>query len=122
MKSGYYGYCGRNGTKSIGNFSGKQTNPFLTASTRPSNIASSISPVHLRRAFLRTAGVAGVAGVAVTLLRLLREVDEGVESVDRREGVGRGDSIKGPKMRNRVKIDLSDDALIVIVVLFPLRV
>ena len=119
MKSVYYGYCGRNGTKSIGNSSGKQTNPFPTASTRPSNIASSISPDHLRRAFLRTAGV---AGVAVTLLRLLREVDEGVESVDRREGVGRGGFIKGPKMRNRVKIDLSDDALIVIVVLFPLRV
>jgi hypothetical protein len=32
---------------------------------------------------------AGVAGV-VALLRLLREVGEGVESVDRREGVGRG--------------------------------
>ena len=34
------------------------------------------------------AGVAGVVVIAVTLLRLLREVDEGVESVDRREGVG----------------------------------
>ena len=41
---------------------------------------------------------AGVAGVAVTLLRLLREVDEGVESVDRREGVGQGgSSINTPK-------------------------
>jgi hypothetical protein len=33
---------------------------------------------------------AGVVGVAVTLLRLLREVDEGIESVDRREGVSQG--------------------------------
>ena len=41
---------------------------------------------------------AGVAGVAVTLLRLLREVDEGVESVNRREGVGQGGgSINTPK-------------------------
>ena len=37
------------------------------------------------------------AGVAVTLLRLLREVNEGVESVDRREGVSRGGSITTPK-------------------------
>ena len=36
--------------------------------------------------------LAGIAVVAVTLLRLLREVDEGVESVDRREGVGQGGS------------------------------
>ena len=33
---------------------------------------------------------AGVAGVTVALLWLLREVGESVESVDRREGVGRG--------------------------------
>ena len=61
--------------------------PFLTALTRPSNIAFFISPVHLRRAFLCTAGVAGVVGVAITLLRLLQEVDEGTESVNCREGV-----------------------------------
>ena len=72
--------------------------PFLTALTRLFNIAFSILSVHLKRAFLCTAGVAGVAGVAVTLLRLLREVDEGVESVDCREGVGRGGgSINTPK-------------------------
>ena len=42
--------------------------------------------------------VAGVAGVAVALLRLLREVSEGVASVDRRGGVGRGGgSITTPK-------------------------
>ena len=40
---------------------------------------------------------ADVAGVAVTL-RLLREVDEGVESVDREEGIGQGgSSINAPK-------------------------
>ena len=72
--------------------------PFLIALTRPFNIAFFILSVHLKRAFLRTAGVAGVAGVAVTLLRLLREVDEGVESVDCREGVRRGGgSINTPK-------------------------
>ena len=32
----------------------------------------------------------GVAGVNITLLRLLREVDKGIESVNYREGVGRG--------------------------------
>jgi hypothetical protein len=43
-------------------------------------------------------GVAGVAGVTVTLLRLVREVGEGVENVDRREGVGQGGgSITTPK-------------------------
>ena len=65
---------------------------------RPFNIASSISPVHLIRVFLCPAGVVGVAGVAVALLRLLREVSEGVESVDHKEGVGRGGgSITTPK-------------------------
>ena len=40
----------------------------------------------------------GRHGVAVALLRLLREVGEGVESVDRREGVGQGGgSITTPK-------------------------
>jgi hypothetical protein len=43
-------------------------------------------------------GVAGIAGVTATLLRLVREVDEGVENVDRREGVGQGGgSIITPK-------------------------
>jgi len=63
------------------------------ASIRPFNIASSISPVHLIRAFLcptGVAGVAGVVGVAVALLRLLQEVSEGVASVDCRGGVGQG--------------------------------
>ena len=48
--------------------------------------------------FLCPTGVAGVAGVAVALLRLLQEVSEGVESVNRKEGVGRGGgSITTPK-------------------------
>ena len=54
---------------------------------RPFNIASSISSVHLKRAFLCPTGV---AGVAVALLRLVREVGKDIEIVDRREGVGRG--------------------------------
>jgi len=60
--------------------------PFQTALTRPSNIASSISVVHLIRGFFAFAGVAGVAGVAVALLRPLRKLGEGVEGVDREGG------------------------------------
>ena len=57
---------------------------FPNSPTRPSKIASSISSVHLIRAFLCP------AGVAVTLLRLVREVGKDIGNVDRREGVGRG--------------------------------
>jgi len=65
------------------------------ALTRPSNIASSILSVYLKRAFLC---LAGVAGVAITLLRLVREVGKDVGIVNRREGVGRGGgSIATPK-------------------------
>src|SRR6266704_1098408 len=80
----YFDLCDRDELVSGGR-SYLTQNPFLTASMRPFNIASSISPVHLIRVFLCPAGV---AGVAVALLRLLQEVNEGVESVDRKEGVG----------------------------------
>ena len=40
-------------------------------------------------------------GIAVALLQLLQEVGKGVESVDRREGVGRGGSITTPKVGSR---------------------
>ena len=60
------------------------------ASMRPSNIASSISSVHLIRAFLCPAGVAGVAGVAVTLLRLVQEMGKDAGNVDCGEGVSQG--------------------------------
>ena len=49
---------------------------------RPSNIASSISVVHLIRGFFVFAGVAGIAGVAIALLRPLRKLGEGVEGVN----------------------------------------
>ena len=62
---------------------------------RPSNIASSISPVHLIRAFLCPTGV---AGIVVALLQLLREAGKDVGNVNRKEGVGRGGgSIATPK-------------------------
>ena len=65
---------------------------------RPSNIASFISSVHLKRVYLCRAGVAGVAGIDITLLRLVREVGKDVGNVDCREGVGRGGgSIATPK-------------------------
>ena len=90
----YFDLCDRDELVSGGR-SYLTQNPFLTASMRPFNIASSISPVHIIHVFLCHAGV---AGVAVALLRLLREVSEGVKSVDRKEGVGQGGgSITTPK-------------------------
>ena len=52
------------------------------ASTRPSNIASSISIVYFIRDLLKLVGVASVAGVVVALLWLLREVEEGIGNVN----------------------------------------
>src|SRR6266702_4066917 len=85
----YFDLCDRDELVSGGR-SYLTQNPFLTASMRPFNIASSISPVHLIRVFLCPAGVTGVGGVAVALLRLLREVSKDIQSIDRKEGVGGG--------------------------------